>query len=303
MWEHSNSPAQSSQLATAFRWVCRSGTTALATRRATALVLILSLTGFGGVESLFAPGKRLWQYWTANDAASMARIDHGGWNAFLQKYLVIGEVNRVRYASVTQADRRALDGYVGALAALRISKYNRAEQFAYWVNLYNALTVAVVLDHYPVSSIRKIDISPGLFAVGPWDAELVTIESQPITLNDIEHRILRPIWNDPRLHYALNCAALSCPSLQPTAFTSENANWLMEQAARDYINGRGVQMSGDRLIVSSIYAWYTEDFGGSEAGVLAHLRHYAAPPLAAKLARYQTIAGDSYDWSLNDAGR
>jgi Protein of unknown function, DUF547 len=272
------------------------------TRRTTALLLILSLTGFGGIDSLFAPGKRLWQRWTANDSASMAHIDHGAWMAFLQNYLVTGEVNRVRYAAVTPADRQALDSYVGALAVLPISTYNRAEQLAYWVNLYNALTVAVVLDHYPVSSIRKIDTSPGLLAVGPWDKRLVTIEGQSITLNDIEHRILRPIWNDPRLHYALNCAALGCPSLQPTAFTAENANRLMEQAARDFINGRGVQIIGDHLIVSSIYAWYTEDFGGSAAGVLAHLRHYAAPPLAAKLAGYRAIDGDSYDWSLNDAG-
>jgi Protein of unknown function, DUF547 len=273
------------------------------TRRTTALLLILSLTGFGGIDSLFAPGKSLWQRWTANDSASMAHIDHGGWTGFLQKYLVAGEVYRIRYAAVTQADRRALDGYVGALAVLPISKYNRAEQLAYWVNLYNALTVSVVLDHYPVSSIRKIDTSPGLLAVGPWDKRLVTIEGQSITLNDIEHRILRPIWNDPRLHYALNCAALGCPSLRPTAFTAENASRLMEQAAGDFINGRGVQVIGDRLIVSSIYAWYMEDFGGSEAGVLAHLRHYAAPPLAAKLAGYRAIDGDSYDWSLNDAGR
>ena len=271
-------------------------------RMAAAVALIWSLAGFGSIESLFAPGKHLWHRWTANEPASTARIDHGGWTAFLQKYLVPGEVNRIRYAAVTPADRRALDAYVGGLAALPISAYSRPEQLAYWINLYNVLTVQVVLDHYPVSSIRKIDVSPGLFAVGPWGKELVTIEGLPITLNDIEHRILRPIWNDPRLHYALNCAALSCPNLQPTAFTAENAERLMEQGARDYINGRGVQLLGGKLVVSSIYAWYTEDFSGSETGVLNHLRRYAAPPLTAKLAGFSKIDGDAYDWSLNDAG-
>jgi Protein of unknown function, DUF547 len=267
------------------------------------LVLVVPLLGFGSIESLLAPGKHLWPRWAVNDPASTARVDHASWTAFLEKYLVPGEVNRLRYAAVTPSDRLKLDAYVAGLAALPISRYRRAEQLAYWINLYNVLTVQLVLRHYPVRSIRDIDISPGLLSLGPWDKDLVGVERQRLTLNDIEHRILRPIWNDPRLHYVLNCASLGCPNLAPRAFAADDADRLLDQAARDFVNTRAVRVRDGRLIVSSIYAWFTEDFGGDEAGVLAHLRRYAGPALAARLAAFHTIGGDAYDWRLNDAGQ
>lgn len=270
--------------------------------RLAACLLALPLLGFGSIESWFAPGKELWARWTANNPGSSAHIDHSVWSAFLGKYLVPGDVNRIRYAQVTPEDRYALDAYIAGLAALPISTYSRAEQLPYWINLYNASTVRLVLMHYPVESIRDIDISPGLFSDGPWDKKLLTVEGEDLTLNDIEHRILRPIWNDPRLHYTLNCAAVGCPNLQPAAFTAANTEPSMERGARDFINGRGLRIARGKLVVSSIYAWFTEDFGGSEAGVLDHLRRYAAPPLAAKLAAFRRIDGDAYDWRLNDAG-
>jgi hypothetical protein len=272
-------------------------------RRLLLPLLMLPLLGFGSIESLLAPGKDLWPRWTVNDPASTARIDHAPWTAFLQAYLVPGRVNRLRYAAVTPADRGKLDAYIAGLAALPVSRYRRSEQLAYWINLYNALTVQLVLRYYPVRSIRDIDISPGLFSIGPWDKDLVAVEGQRLTLNDIEHRILRPIWNDPRLHYVLNCASVGCPNLLPQAFAADTADRILDQAARGFINTRAVRIKDGRLIVSSIYAWFTEDFGGDEAGVLAHLQHYAAPPLAARLAPFRKIGGDEYDWRLNDAGQ
>ena len=100
------------------------------------------------------------------------------------------------------------------LSGVAIGGYAPDEQRAFWINLYHALTVRVILSHYPVSGIREIDISPGLFARGPWDRKLIPVEGVELTLNDIEHRILRPIWRDPRVHYALNCASLGCPDLR-----------------------------------------------------------------------------------------
>ena len=97
----------------------------------------------------------------------------------------------------------ALNAYVENLSRMPINDFNRAEQKAFWINLYNALTVKVVLAAYPVKSIRDIAISPGLFARGPWGKKLIEIDGETVSLNDIEHRILRPIWRDPRLHYAL----------------------------------------------------------------------------------------------------
>ena len=267
------------------------------------LAFMLLLSGFGSIEGLLAPGKNLWPRWTVDDSASTVHIDHAAWSAFLQKYLVVGKINRLRYARVTADDRHRLDSYIDGLAALPISRYSRREQLAYWINLYNAVTVRLVLEHYPVHSIRDIDISPGLLAPGPWDKNLIVVEGQRLTLNDIEHRILRPIWNDPRLHYVLNCAAQGCPNLLPQAFAADDADRLLDQAARSFINTRAVRIKRGKLIVSSIYDWFREDFGGSEVGVLEHLRRYARPPLTKQLEDFQKIDGTEYDWRLNDAGQ
>jgi hypothetical protein len=162
--------------------------------------------------------------------------------------------------------------------------------------------VKVVLDAYPVRSIRDIGISPGLFARGPWGAMLVSVENEPLTLDDIEHRILRPIWRDPRVHYAVNCASLGCPNLTERAFTAATREALLERGARLYANDpRGARVVGDRLIVSSLYAWFAEDFGGEDEAVIGHLMRYAEPARAARLAFFRRIDDFAYDWSLNDA--
>ena len=249
-----------------------------------------------------APRPDLWPRWTAHDATSGATVDHGAWDAVLAAHLRPGADGIARFDySAALADRAGIDRYVQALAATPVSRFARPEQFAYWVNLYNALTVQVVLDHYPVASIRDIDISPGLFANGPWGAERVTVEGEGLTLDDIEHRILRPIWQDPRIHYAVNCAALGCPNLHPVAFTGANTERLLDAGARAFVNhARGARMGRNGLFVSSIYVWFDEDFGGTDAGVIAHLRRYAEPALAASLAGVDDIADDGYDWALND---
>src|SRR5918995_744949 len=197
---------------------------------------------FSGVALLAifgTPQADLWPKWQRHDAASAQKIDHGAWDRLLKKYLVAPHpsgINRVRYGSVLPEDRKALKSYLETLQSLPISAYNRAEQKAYWINLYNALTVEVILSRYPVESIRDIGISPGLFSRGPWDAKLLTVEGEKLSLNDIEHRILRPIWQDARVHYAVNCASLGCPNLQPTAFTAENTENLIEHW-REYADG------------------------------------------------------------------
>ena len=267
-------------------------------------IVFLATTGIASFQALFAPSADLWERWQAHDPASTATIDHSPWDRLLATYVVRGRdgIARFAYGRVTEADRAVLDAYVGGLAATPISRYARPDQRAYWINLYDALTVQVVLDHYPVASIMDIDISPGLFAKGPWDRKLLEIEGEPVSLNDIEHRILRPIWRDPRLHYALNCASLGCPNLAPTAYTAANGEAMLDAGARAYVNHpRGARIDDGRLTVSSLYAWYQEDFGGNDAGIIAHLRRYAAPPLATALAGIDTIADHAYDWSLNDA--
>ncbi|WP_070988124.1 DUF547 domain-containing protein [Halofilum ochraceum] len=251
-----------------------------------------------------APEADLWERWTAHDETSTETIDHSAWTGFLGEYLQedAEDVTRLDYGGVDQADQQRLDRYIERLAGVPISDYSRSEQFAYWVNLYNAVTVDVVLEHYPVESIRDIDISPGWFSSGPWGAKLVTVEGEELSLDDIEHRILRPIWSDPRIHYAVNCASVGCPDLQPQAFTPENMEKQLDRAARGYVNdSRGFTIDqNDDLIVSSIYEWFQEDFGGSELGVIKHLQKYADESGAAMIERRTEYDSHRYDWSLND---
>jgi len=278
----------------------------MAVRRWLVVWVLGLVAAVAGATASAAPEAELWERWTAHDPQSQARIDHGAWNRFLVLYVVPDAegVRRVDYGAVSDADRRALDAYVERLESVPISAMSRDEQLAYWINLYNALTVRVVLEHYPVASIRDISISPGLFSVGPWGKKLAEVEGEALSLDDIEHRILRPIWRDPRIHYAVNCAAVGCPNLREEAFTAANAERLLELGAREYVNSsRGVIAVGDRgARVSSIYVWFKEDFGDSDAGVLSHLRAYAEPELERALAGVERIAGHDYDWTLNDAG-
>ncbi len=266
--------------------------------------LAVPLAGFRTFESAFAPSADLWERWLASAEANTSAPNFAVWDTILGRYLRPRDhgANLFDYAAVTAADRQVLKGFVADMVRVPVSSMSRQAQLPYWVNLYNALTVDVVLDHYPVRSIRDIDISPGLFADGPWDKKLVEIESETLSLNDIEHRILRPIWRDPRLHYVVNCAAIGCPNLRSTAYRAETMEQSLEEAARGYINDpRGVSIRAGRVTVSRIYDWFIEDFGGNEAGVMAHLKRYAAAPVAGQLATIGTLHESRYDWRLNDA--
>jgi len=266
-----------------------------------ALVIFAIL--FGHSMARAAPKAELWPRWQKHDPASSEKIDHGAWDRFLKQYVVARHpsgIHRVRYQAVTPEDFKNLQGYLKSLQGVAISNYNRNEQRAYWINLYNALTVDLVLSRFPVVSVRDINISPGLLARGPWGAKLFSVESEKISLDDIEHRILRPIWKDNRVHYALNCASLGCPNLQPTAYTGENTQALLERGAKDFINhSRGVTIQNGKLRVSSIYVWFQEDFGGDAEELMEHWQTYANPKLAEALGKYSGGLSHDYDWRLN----
>jgi len=220
----------------------------------------------------------------------------------LKKYLKrdVTGLNRFKYRAVTRKDRAVLKTYLEGLQATRVTSLSRNVQYAFWINLYNALTVDVLLDHYPVKSIRDIAISPGLFAKGPWGKKLVQVEGRALSLDDIEHNILRKIWHDKRIHYAVNCASIGCPNLALKVYTGANIHKHLEKAAADYINHpRGVRIEQSRLIISKLYKWYGSDFG-TKAQLFGHLRRYAKPALARKLAQATQISSYEYDWALNE---
>ncbi len=220
-------------------------------------------------------------------ADGVARVDYGAWKA-------------------SAAEMGALAGWIEEAARRRPSAMPRAEAFAYWANLYNALTLQVVLGRYPVASIRDIrstgvPLDPWQFN-GPWRTRLVTVERRRLSLDDIEHEIMRPTFQDPRVHYAVNCASIGCPNLRPRAWRAETLEAELDEAARDFVNHpRGATLRADGgLVVSSIFHWFQEDFGGNDAGVIAHLRQHAAPELAARLDGVRRVAEHTYDWALND---
>lgn len=271
-------------------------------------ILLVGISLFLQVPSVHsAPKAELWERWTAHDPASILTVDHRTWDALLGKYLVTDDpsgINLFRYSAVTTLDRTALEMYLDELQEVNVSALNRLEQMAYWINLYNAVTVNTILEHYPVASIRDIDISPGLFANGPWGARLLTIESEKVSLNDIEHRILRAIWGDARIHYAVNCAALGCPNLQVRAFDPARLEQMLSEAAGQFINHpRAVHLDeNSTLILSSIYKWFGEDFGDGLDKTMEHIRRYASDELKEKVPAGGKIKVKyRYDWELNEA--
>jgi hypothetical protein len=212
------------------------------------------------------------------------------------------KVNRIDYAAFKAKDHAALRAYLESLQRIAVTKLNRAEQFAFFVNLYNAATIDVVLSHYPVASITKIAISPGLFAIGPWGKKVVRIEGIDLSLDDIEHKILRPLWRDPRVHYAVNCSSVGCPDLARTPYTAAKLETMLDAAARGYVNHpRGVAVRDGAVTASQIYSWYAKDFGRTDRAILDHIRRFAAPELARKIDGATRIDDYDYDWQLNDA--
>lgn len=239
-------------------------------------------------------------FWRSGHGESA--FDHSAFDALLAKHVRTSDdgIARVDYRAWTRvtADRVALRHYIDALAAADPVRLNRDEQFAFWVNLYNALAINIVLQIYPIASIRKINPTP--LAPGPWKQPAVQISGIDLSLDDIEHAILRKGWGDARLHYAINCASTGGANLQARAWRGEDLSVTLDAAARAYVNHpRGARFYGNGLVVSSIYKWYATDFGGADPNVITHLAGFAAPLLRARLQATRRISRDQYDWSLN----
>ncbi|MFT5396172.1 MAG: hypothetical protein ACI85N_001369 [Gammaproteobacteria bacterium] len=248
-----------------------------------------------------APENKPLAFWSGSNENNKAIVDHTVWQNLLDTYLDSKHpsgINRFNYAAVNTKDKKALNNYIKQLQKLDPRDLNRAEQKAFWINFYNALTVELIVKDYPIKSITKLGKS--IFAFGPWDDILIDIQGQELTLNNIEHGILRPFFNDNRIHYAVNCASISCPNLSATAYTADNTDQLLEQGAKQYVNNsRGVSFEKEKLKVSSIYHWYKDDFGGTDKSLIEHLIHYAETDLAKQLSNYQGDVDHDYDWNLN----
>jgi Protein of unknown function, DUF547 len=235
--------------------------------------------------------------------------DTDAYDRLLSRYVVASAdgINRVRYAAwkASPDDVRALNAYVSSLERDRPSRMTRDERLAHWINLYNAVTLQITIENYPVRSIRDIrsqTLDPrGL--IGPWRTPRVSVEGRRLTLDQIENAILRREFDEPRIHYAINCASIGCPNLAGRAWRAETMDTDLTAAARTYINHpRGVSIDAEGQVrVSTIYRWFAADFGGDDAGVLTHVRRYASPELQRRLAGAAAISNYGYDWALNGA--
>lgn len=268
------------------------------------LLGLLMLSACISVERLFAPAPDLMSdRWLRSSEQPGPAPDYAAYDAFLARYHRVTNDGRaqVHYAAVTPEDQAKLESFLMRMQHTDPGRLDRNQQLAYWINLYNAQTIRVILDHYPVDSIR--DIGDGLLGLGPWAHADLRVNGSPLSLNDIEHGIVRPVFDDRRIHYALNCAATGCPNLAPQAWRAATLDDHLSAAEHAYIHDpRGVRVGKDGTItVSKIFGWFREDFGGTETSVFAYLKDHADPPLRAALEARGRIDGYAYDWSLNDA--
>lgn len=255
------------------------------------------------IERQFVPVNELIddKFLQHSDEATV-EIDYAVWATFLETYLEVDDagIARVAYSSVATEDKAGLIAFISGLVSMDPASLTKEQQFAYWINLYNAATIALVLDHYPQESIRDIEVSGD----GPWDTVVAEVAGVALTLNNIEHGIIRPVFKDARIHYAVNCASVGCPNLASVPYTAETVDDMLTDAAREYVgHPRGVSVRRGRVTASKIYGWYREDFGADEAEVLDHIRQYATPELIEKLQGVETIRSYKYDWDLNEVRR
>ena len=254
-------------------------------------------------HSLAAPKSELWPYWQSDNAGSDVTVDHQIWQKLLSRFVVSGndKINRVAYQDFDDAAKTQLRRYLNTLSKIAPTRLNRKEQLAYWINLYNAQTVQVVLDH----PMKKSILSMGPFlSLGPWDEPYLNIEGKPVTLNDIEHRILRPIWQDHRLHYVLNCASLGCPNLNREAYSAATIERQLAQAEREFLqHPRAISLTQrGKLQLTSLFDWYLKDFANSKNQLLTYLARQR-PDLAPAIKGFADAKSPAidyvYDWDLN----
>lgn len=235
-------------------------------------------------------------------AAECPTIDHkhGAWNALLQSWVSDG---RVDYESMHQEARAPLEAYLKELSATCASDYvtwTREQRLAFWINAYNAFTVQLIVDHYPISSIRNIGLLPGA-AFRRRFIPMPGLKGEDISLNDIEHGTLRADFREPRIHFALVCASSGCPALPSEAFRASDLNRQLDEQARSFLSDTSknrFEPATNTLYLSPIFDWFRADFEVVDGTVSAYVARYLDDPRISSPGL--KIEYTKYDWSLND---
>lgn len=220
-------------------------------------------------------------------------VDHRIYRALLKKYVKDGVVDYQGFKN----EQGRLDAYLKVLENVDTERLSRDEQLAFYVNAYNAWTIRLILTGYP--GIHSIKDLGGLFK-SPWEKKICRIDGKVLTLDDIEHHILRARFKDPRVHFAVNCASRGCPPLLSEPYVGSRLVRQLNQVTRAFINDpERNRLEGDTLFVSKIFKWYSEDFNDD---VIGFFLKYAQGDLKKRLeGNREKIKVEylDYDWSLN----
>jgi hypothetical protein len=227
---------------------------------------------------------------------------HSGWTAILSRFVQDGQVD---YAGIKSGALPELGRYLSDLGSVRRADYEawtREQMLAFWINAYNAATVKLILDHYPLTSIRSIGLLPGA-AFRTAVLKVPAYRESELSLNDIEHEILRARFHEPRIHFAIVCASESCPKLRSEAYRAETLDAQLEEAARGFARdpSKNRYDAASRVLkLSSIFKWFREDFEAEPGSLPAFFGRYADPATAKAVASGGvTVEFLDYDWTLN----
>jgi len=244
-----------------------------------------NLISSAGLSSKGLPANEAPEELPSTTANSTVNVDHSEWNTLLKKH--VSKEGLVDYKGF-QKDREKLNAYLTKMSAMKPTKdWSVQEQLAYYINIYNAYTVDLILNNYPTKSIKDID--------GNWTKDIVPIGDVEISLGGIENSILRKM-NEPRIHFAINCASISCPKLLNEAFTAAKINEQLDRVTKEFINSDKNEISKNSAKLSSIFDWYKKDFTEDGMTVVEYVNKYSD----VKIANGTTVTYKDYNWNLNE---
>jgi hypothetical protein len=220
------------------------------------------------------------------------QVDHQKWSDLLKKH--VSKTGQVNYKAWSQ-NHTELDQYLTTLSQNIPGKnWTEPQKMAYWINAYNAFTIKLILNHYPLKSIKEIsDGTPMINS--PWDLKFFQIDNVDFDLNAIEHQILRKEFQEPRIHFAINCASISCPKLRNEAYFATRLEAQLEQQAKEFIHDPTKNIiNADQTSLSAIFNWFQSDFT-RDGDLLMYLKKYQ-PALNQK----NKVVYLSYNWNLNE---
>lgn len=244
-----------------------------------------NLISSAGFSSKGLPTKEVSEDLSTTSENAEVKVDHSKWDALLKKHVT--KEGMVDYKGFMK-DRESLNSYLAQLSKLKpTNDWPVQEQLAYYINIYNAYTVDLILKNYPTKSIKDID--------GPWTKEIVKIGDVNISLGGVENSILRKM-NEPRIHFAINCASISCPKLLNEAFTAAKIEEQLERVTKEFIKSDKNEISKNSVRLSSIFDWYKKDFIEDGKTLIDYVNKYSA----VKVATGTSISYKDYNWDLNE---